>query len=251
MALNRDNQQVYIPASTDVRGTAASRLGVRRPFIPPDISTGTGAALATNVEYMKLHNVTGDGNCFFNAISFLCTGTENNSALLRAKTVAKYLQLKDAFVECGEGSFYNDRLNRDTKNRHNYIGNKGVWAESRDMYVMATVLNIVILCAAISRNGNLTWMPYYPITPGYTPYRQDPQFKHTPAIYIANTGMGDNIIPVGEANHFRAVVGFRGAIPGAPAVDATRVARPIKTVRNPTMKHTNVNIFTTVFIIKH
>ncbi|CAL2029251.1 unnamed protein product [Caenorhabditis brenneri] len=99
----------------------------------------------------KRIKILADGNCFYRAISWCLTGTEDNHASLRRAT-AKYLENNEVtFKKFCEGVDYKEFVNT--------MKSDGEWSGSCEIFAMASMLNVKIFTYL----GKCGWRSHSPI----------------------------------------------------------------------------------------
>ncbi|XP_071943845.1 uncharacterized protein [Antedon mediterranea] len=108
---------------------------------------------------LQITNITGDGNCFYRAISYIISGTEDNHLLLRRAITNHLLETDDLFI---------NTFSHEYRSVKEYVFKKrvmdnGTWASNTEISAMANFLNTDIY----SFNDQLlTWQLFSAKKPG-------------------------------------------------------------------------------------
>ncbi|XP_071963919.1 uncharacterized protein [Antedon mediterranea] len=107
----------------------------------------------------QIKNITGDGNCFYRAISYIISGTENNHLILR-KAIGNHLLETDDLFSSTLSVEYRTVMEYVIKKR---VMDNGTWASNTEISAMANLLNTDIY----SFNDQLlTWQMFSAKNPG-------------------------------------------------------------------------------------
>ena len=85
----------------------------------------------------RLYRVRGDGNCYFRAVSYIFTGTQDNHNILRSKLVSHMKKIDKQLQN------YLDR-NVDEYLDDSRMIDDGVWATDAEIFATANLLNVDI-----------------------------------------------------------------------------------------------------------
>ncbi|XP_071958642.1 uncharacterized protein [Antedon mediterranea] len=108
---------------------------------------------------LQIKNITGDGNCFYRAISYIISGTENNHLILR-KAITNHLLESDDMFSNALSDEYRTVKEYVIKKR---VMDNGTWASNTEISAMANLLNTDIY----SFNDQLvTWQMFSAQLPG-------------------------------------------------------------------------------------
>lgn len=101
----------------------------------------------------RLYRIRGDGNCFFRAVAYAITGSEDKHHALRQMTVTHMLGPIKSDME----RYMHSDLHRYIA--HSRMGQAGVWATDSEIYAAASLLQMDILVFA--KYGNtFAWMAF-------------------------------------------------------------------------------------------
>ena len=117
-------------------------------------------------------SVKADGNCFFRAISYWLTGSEEQHEKVRLMLV-QYMKEDEwkangTKIIGGDVDDYLSRINMEAP---------GVWATETEIYAMAYLLRTTIFVYHNYNKKHYEWLPHY-----------QPLDKQSKCIYLVNTG---------------------------------------------------------------
>ena len=133
------------------------------------------------------------------------------------------------------GNIYRIRMASKGTGENGHPKNTGSWAHDTELHAMATYLRSSIVFGIYRRDGSIGWVPYHPVTAGFSIMSPDRNLDNGPAVYILHTGSNpSDPIPIDRANHYRVLMGVRkpSTIPGLPSADSNLInpqgaSRPI------------------------
>ena len=129
-----DKNFKFVPLQNNDKQNICSKLNISY------IGKGCDSRLDRNSFIgVPLHSkqITGDGNCFFRAISYVISGTERNHALVRDATVKHLLQTKDMF---------SNTLRQEYRTVREYVLKRkimedGTWATDTEISALANLID--------------------------------------------------------------------------------------------------------------
>ncbi|XP_030847547.1 uncharacterized protein LOC105443054 isoform X3 [Strongylocentrotus purpuratus] len=129
-----DKDFKFVPLQNNDKQNICSKLNIRY------IGKGCDSRLDRNSCIgvpLQSKEITGDGNCFFRAISYVISGTERNHAILRNATVKHLLQTKDMF---------SNTLRQEYRTVREYVLKRrikedGTWATDTEISALANLIN--------------------------------------------------------------------------------------------------------------
>ncbi|XP_071953317.1 uncharacterized protein [Antedon mediterranea] len=151
-----DENFKFIPISEAQKKNMCNEVGIHCEHT--DMNCGINRASQIG-HPLQITNITGDGNCFYRAISYIISGTEDNHFLLRRAITNHLLETGDLFI---------NTFSHEYRSVKEYVLKKrvmdnGTWASNTEISAMANLLNTDIY----SFNDQLlTWQLFSAKKPG-------------------------------------------------------------------------------------
>ncbi|XP_071963825.1 uncharacterized protein [Antedon mediterranea] len=151
-----DENFKFIPISEAQKKNMCNEVGIHCEHT--DMNCGINRASQIG-HPLQITNITGDGNCFYRAISYIISGTEDNHFLLRRAITNHLLETGDLFI---------NTFSHEYRSVKEYVLKKrvmdnGTWASNTEISAMANLLNTDIY----SFNDQLlTWQLFSAKNPG-------------------------------------------------------------------------------------
>ncbi|XP_071965644.1 uncharacterized protein [Antedon mediterranea] len=151
-----DKNFKFIPISEAQKKNMCNEVGIHCEHT--DMNCGINRASQIG-HPLQITNITGDGNCFYRAISYIISGTEDNHFLLRRAITNHLLETGDLFI---------NTFSHEYRSVKEYVLKKrvmdnGTWASNTEISAMANLLNTDIY----SFNDHfLTWQLFSAKKPG-------------------------------------------------------------------------------------
>ena len=148
--------------------------------------------------------------------------------------------------------YYRERMACKGTGQNGHPKNSGSWAHDPEIYAMCTFLCCSIVMGVYRNNGTIGWVPYHPVTDGYSILSPDRNLDYGPAVYILHTGTNpSDPTPIGTANHYRVLMGVwkPSTIPGLASVAPSFISPPAARRQIPEPSTPKVSIcFVIVFL---
>lgn len=141
-----DSGNCFKCISTKSRSKIASFLGFD---VTKNVSFGS---FSINSAPRRQHFTSGDGNCFFRAISFALSGTEELHGFFR-KNITAHMKFLGVRIEEYMGTTVENYL------RCSNMEKEGVWATDNEILASASLLNVDIVVYA-NYGSQLKWLRY-------------------------------------------------------------------------------------------
>ena len=107
--------------------------------------------------YLKAVHTTGDGNCFYNAVSICLFGNENFSLCLRLVVIFIFLENERYFRDLTTFSYGEEKFNKQIMNTSTNYN----WANEYEIHATSIALNRAINVFSVNFNGKLVSSQQY------------------------------------------------------------------------------------------